>query len=243
MSDHLPPQGNPAYHDPTAEPWTVSFHRRRDRNAEQRDGWHDQAPAPGGLQGFTPEGEAAEAWDSDEVFVPRPRAPVDGPAPVTAHLRPSGHRRARRPLTAWPHVLGSLFGVLMALTATAVCLLGWTFSYGPLRDIALTRAPHELSPLWPVIVDGPWLAGCLSVLRAALQGRRPVHSWIVVVVFTGLSAGLCVADVPRTVCDIIVAGLPPVTAGVCVHQLTRQLTSRPSPGRAFVRKAGHRAPH
>ena len=243
MSDHLPPQGNPAYHDPNAEPWTAPFHRRRDMDSEQRDGWHDEAPAPGGLQGFTPGGEAAEVWGCDEVFVPRPRAPVDGPAPVTALLRPSGHRRAPGPPTAWPHVLGSLFGVLMALTATAVCLLGWTFSYGPLRDIALTRAPHELSPLWPIIVDGPWLAGCLSVLRAALQGRRPVHSWIVVVVFTGLAAGLCVADVPRTVCDIIVAGLPPVTAGVCVHQLTRQLTSRPGAGRAIVRKTGHRAPH
>lgn len=242
MSDHLPPQGNPAHHDPNAGLWTVPLHRRQDGTCEQRDEWHDQAPGPAGCQGFTLEAEVAEAWDREEIFVPHPRAPSDGPATVTAGLRPSGHRRVQRPSPAWPHLLGSLLGVLTALTVTAECLLGWAFSYSPLRDIALTRAPHGLSPLWPVMVDGPWLAGCLSVLRAALQGRRPVHSWIVVVVFTGLAAGLCIADVPRTVCDIIVAGLPPVTAGVCVHQLARQLTTHPHPRRgAFIRKTGHKA--
>lgn len=118
-----------------------------------------------------------------------------------------------------------------------MCLLGWTFSYDPLRDLALTRVPQGLSQLWPLIIYGPWLVGCLSVLRAALDGRRPVHSWVVVVVFSSMATGLCVADVSRTVPDVIVAGLPPITAVVSLHQLVRQLLA----GKATHRPVSHKA--
>ncbi|QMU76813.1 DUF2637 domain-containing protein [Streptacidiphilus sp. PB12-B1b] len=225
MSGYFPPSSD--------EPWAGAH--RPGTASEQWDQLQGEPPAPHVVHGFYPE---APTWDYERVFVPRPRAPVDDPPPDASGRRPSRHRRPERPPAAWPRILGLLSGVLMALTATVVCLLGGALSYGPLRDIAFTRAPRGLSHLWPIIVDGPWLAGCLSVLRAALQGRRPFHSWVVVVLFTGLATGLCVADVPRGVCDIIVAGLPPITAGVCVHQLTRQLTTRPGALRPQGRRAG-----
>ena len=242
MSDHFPPYGQPEYHDRTAEPLAVLFDPRQGGGPEQQDDWQEQPHTHAGFQGFTPTAEATSMRGHRKAFVPHQRPSLDDPSQITTNAQPSRHRRApRATAAAWRRVIVSLFGVLTAMTAATVCLLGWTFSYSPLRDIALTRAPHGLSQLWPFVVDGPWLAGCLSVLRAALQGRWLVHSWVVVVLFTGLATGLCIADVSRHIPDIIVAGLPPITAGVCVHQLARQLTSRPGARRAVRRKTADRA--
>ncbi|MFB7665012.1 DUF2637 domain-containing protein [Kitasatospora sp. NPDC056138] len=122
-----------------------------------------------------------------------------------------------------------------------MCLLGWTLSYHPLQDLAFSRVPHGLSRLWPLIVYGPWIVGCLSVLRAALDGRRLLHSWVVVVLFSSVATGLCIADVSWTVPDVIVAGLPPVTAVVSLHQLVRQLTSGKGAHRPAYRQAAHKS--
>ncbi|MFE0462616.1 DUF2637 domain-containing protein [Kitasatospora sp. NPDC058965] len=191
------------------------------------------------------------SWAVDEDPWPAPhpphppRAPLDRPDPARdAPARPapaaSRHRRRSR-FTAppWPALVSSMFGALTAVTVTAVCALGWALSYDPLRDLALSRVPRGLSQLWPVVVYGPWLAGCLSVLRAALHGRPPVHSWVVVVVFSSLATGLCVADVSWTVASVVVAGLPPLTAVVSLHQLVRQLTA----ARSARPCAGHTATH
>ncbi|WP_198045439.1 DUF2637 domain-containing protein [Kitasatospora mediocidica] len=140
-------------------------------------------------------------------------------------------------------MIGSLFGALTAVTVAAVCVLGWAFSYDPLWALAYSRVPRALSQLWPVIVYGPWLAGCLSVLRAALHGRQPLHSWVVVVLFSTLATGLCVADVSRTLPDLVVAGLPPLTAVISLHQLVRQLTAVRGTGRRPGRQAAHKFPH
>ncbi|MFI9271097.1 DUF2637 domain-containing protein [Kitasatospora sp. NPDC052896] len=206
-------------------------------------------PPHGGTVQFDPEDlypyptiEALGAWDPDGLgFVPRPRTPVDDPGPSAAGPAvpsvPRHRRRARLFTATWSQVLGSLFGVLTAVTVIAVCVLGWLLSYDPLRDLAFTRVPRGLSQLWPLIVYGPWLVGCLSVLRAALDGRRPMHSWVVVVVFSTVATGLCVADVSHTAPDVIVAGLPPITAVVSLHQLVRQLLA----GKGTHRHASHKA--
>jgi hypothetical protein len=56
------------------------------------------------------------------------------------------------------------------------------------------------------VVLRPWLVGCLSVLRAAVDGRRAVRSWPVVVLLSAVCSGLIVADASgRTVLDTVVA--------------------------------------
>ncbi|MFF7633812.1 DUF2637 domain-containing protein [Kitasatospora sp. NPDC008050] len=194
------------------------------------------------------------AWGTEEIPLPRPRSPLDDAAlhsaglhstglhsadpdstglgaPITSHRR----RRSQPAVVSWPLAIGEAFGVLTAVMVTAVCVLGGMLSYDPLRDLAQSRVPHGLSHLWPVIVYGPWLVGCLSVLRAALEGRRPTHSWAVVVISSSLATGLCISDACQTyfgVLDIVVAGLPPITAAVSLHQLVRQLTTAHTARRA-----------
>ncbi|MFF1871655.1 DUF2637 domain-containing protein [Streptomyces sp. CB03911] len=127
------------------------------------------------------------------------------------------------------------------MAVTAVCLVGWTLSYEPLRDLAFARGPRGLAQLWPVIVYGPWLVGCLSVLRAALDGRRVAHSWAVVVMFSIVATALCVADVSRALPDMVVAGLPPITGAISLHQLVRQLGCVRGARRPASRSTSHKA--
>lgn len=189
-----------------------------------------------------PTAEEQGAWYPEGIPLPRPRSPLDDTtlhgadldptgmdsAGLGAPLRPRRRRRAQPSAVSWTLVIGETFGVLTAVTVAAVCVLGGMLSYDPLRDLAQSRVPHGLSHLWPVIVYGPWLVGCLSVLRGALEGRRPVHSWAVVVISSSVATGLCISDACQTflsALDIVVAGLPPITAAVSLHQLVRQLTA------------------
>jgi hypothetical protein len=150
-----------------------------------------------------------------------------------SHRRPA-HRPGR------PSVFASLIEAATALIATAVCALGYLLSYGPLHHLAEPRVPQSLAQPWPVVIYGPWLAACLSLLRGALDGRRVVHSWCVVVVFSSVATVLCVADVPRTAVDTVVAGLPPITAAVALHQLVRQLRMGRGQRRPAARIRRHR---
>jgi hypothetical protein len=144
----------------------------------------------------------------------------------------------------WSQVLSATFVALTAATFVVVCVVGWMVSYDPLQGVASPRLPDGMAQLWPVIVNGPWLACCLSVLRAALEGRRVVYSWAVLVLFSGFSMALCIANEPHVMPDVVVAGLPPLTAVASLHQLVRQLTlpgghrTRP----AAPRPASHRMP-
>lgn len=200
--------------------------------------------AAGDAHPYGPAAESARGWEAEGVFIPQPRASVDQPTLVgSGPAGPPTSRHRRRPRNAapaWPRVISSLFGALTAVTVIAVCVLGWMLSYDPLQDLAFTRVPRGLSQLWPVIIYGPWLVGCLSVLRAALHGRQPIHSWVVVILFSTLATGLCVADVSRTAPNLIVAGLPPLTAVISLHQLVRQLAAAPGAPRPPGRGAAHR---
>lgn len=197
-----------------------------------------------------------EQWWGDSLTAQRPEAspaPRDAPE-AGAGAQPAARRRAgtnRENSSRRSHrrsanrpgrrsVVGSLIEGATALIATVVCALGYLLSYGPLHHLAQPRVPQSLAQPWPVVIYGPWLAACLSLLRAALDGRRVVHSWCVVVVFSSVATVLCIADVPRTAVDTVVAGLPPVTAAVALHQLVRQLRMSRGQRRSAGRARRHR---
>ncbi|MFI6843991.1 DUF2637 domain-containing protein [Kitasatospora sp. NPDC050467] len=214
--------------------------------AYEQHGWHVDGEVSGGPW-FAPDLEAMDTWESVGLFVPPPRVATEEPSPAApgvAAVPPAGpRRRPRPPGGSWARLIGPLFGVMTAATFTAVCLLGWALSYDPLQGLAISRVPHGLSGLWPVVVIGPWLVGCLSVLRAALDGRRAVHSWIVVTLFAGVATWLCAVGVSRTMPDLVVAGLPPITGVVSLHQLVRQIIGSRESCRTSPRQKGRRASH
>jgi hypothetical protein len=248
MSGRLGPYRARGYTSPDDEPWAAPH----DPGVYDPGDWYDEGLAYGvglayGTPGlFGPDVTSVDVRVADEGFVPPPRAPIEQPGPNPGAPAPppvSRHRRRSRfTAPSWPRLISATFGALTALTVTAVCALGWALSYDPLRDLAFSRVPRGLSLLWPVVVYGPWLAGCLSVLRAAIHGRPPVHSWVVVVLFSTLATGLCVADVSWTVPSVVVAGLPPLTAVISLHQLVRQLTAARGTRQRFGHPAAHKAP-
>jgi hypothetical protein len=234
MGEFFPSYGATVYCGPEDHPRVAGY---------EQGGWYGGATAVGDPAPSFPTVEALGSWDPEGLFVPHPRFPTDEFTTVgteTAAASVPRHRRREQPVATWSQILSSLFGVLTAVTVTAMCLLGWALSYHPLQDLAESRVPHGLSRLWPLIVYGPWVVGCLSVLRAALERRRLVHSWVVVVVFSSIATGLCVAGVSLTLPDVIVAGLPPITALVSLHQLVRQLTSGKGAHRPTYRRLTHK---
>ncbi|MGW2370921.1 MULTISPECIES: hypothetical protein [Kitasatospora] len=250
MTELLGAYGGRDYEEPDLEAWAAPGDRAREAARPAAD-WYDDGfgyglgTAPGDAQAFSPV-VASAGWENGTAFVPPPRAPVE-PSRARGTGGPGGpsasrhRRRPPFPRPAWPHLVSSAFGALTALTVTAACALSWVFSYGPLQDLAFSCVPSGLSRVWPVVVYGPWLAGCLSVLRAVQHGRQPFHSWVVVVLFSGLAAGLCVADVPWTLPAVVVSGLPPLTGVISLHQLVRQLTAARGARQRLDRQAGHRA--
>ncbi|MFH9349393.1 hypothetical protein [Kitasatospora sp. NPDC017646] len=265
MTDLLGAYGTRGYGEVDHDGWAASGDRGREA-AHPAGDWYDDGfsyglgAAPGDAQAFSPVVASAVGWENETAFVPPPRAPgltetafvppprapvePSGPRGTGGPVGPSTSRHRRRPpfpRPAWPHLVSSVFGALTALTVTAACALGLVFSYGPLQELAFSCVPRGLSQLWPVVVYGPWLAGCLSVLRAVQHGRQPFHSWVVVVLFSGLAAGLCVADVPWTPTAVVVAGLPPLTGVISLHQLVRQLTAVRGARQGMDRQTGHRA--
>ena len=184
---------------------------------------------PVGVWPADPTAETTGTWTPVDVFEdaytdhagpfadPPTRVQGDAP-PVPRHRRRPG--RVARP---WKQILASAVGALSAVTVAGVCLLGWVFSYNPLHDLACSRMPRGLSALWPLVIYGPWFVSCLSAVLAALDGRPLRHSWIVMTVFSSGAAALCIAATSHTALNMLVAGLPPITALVSLHQLVRQL--------------------
>jgi hypothetical protein len=155
----------------------------------------------------------------------------------------ANHReRHARPARRRSDIMGTVIGFLTATIVTVVCILGWIISYHPLQDVALSRLPRGLSQYWPVVVYGPWIAASLSVLRAALGGRKVANSWTVILTFAGIASLLCIADTPSTMSEAVVAGLPPVTAVVSLQQMVRQLlVARQTRQEDSRQKPSHRA--
>ncbi|MGY1455665.1 DUF2637 domain-containing protein [Streptomyces sp. SS8] len=138
------------------------------------------------------------------------------------------HRRRRRtphrPELSLLHVFSYAVAALTAGIVAMVSVLGGLVSYDPLRLLAGPAVPADLARWWPLLIYGPWLTGSLSILRATVLRRRVRHSWAVVILFSAVAVVLCVAHAPRTLTGVAAAGLPPITALACFHQLVGQIT-------------------
>ncbi len=195
-----------------------------------------------------PAGERPFDWDEELTQLLQTSAPHTASAASAppAFPRPRSHnrRRPRRasPLKAWPwlQVISLSMATLTAFVVTAVSVLGAMVSYDPLKHLAASGVAPSLVHGWPLLVFGPWLVACLTVLRAALHRRRALHAWAVVVLFTAIAVTLSVTQAPKTLPGTAGAALPPAAALACFHQFIRQITLT-RPRRALAHAAAHRA--
>ncbi|MFI9365190.1 DUF2637 domain-containing protein [Kitasatospora sp. NPDC053057] len=205
--------------------WPPAGQLAADLSYPVANGWADPGP-----QSYPSDAEVLEEEAGLQALGFRPR--------LVANRRERHARPARRR----SDIMGSVIGFLTATIVTVVCILGWVISYHPLQNVALSQLPRGLSRYWPVIVYGPWMAASLSVLRAALGGRKVANSWTVILVFAGIASLLCIVDTPSTMPEAVVAGLPPVTAVVSLQQMVRQLLVTRQMGQGDPRqKPSHRA--
>ncbi|WP_051717021.1 DUF2637 domain-containing protein [Streptomyces megasporus] len=168
-------------------------------------------------------------------------APTRSASRAQADRRRRRRRRSPRPEVSWLHVFSFSVAALTACLVAMVSVLGGMVSYDPLRHLAGLSVPADLARWWPLLVYGPWLAASLSILRATVLRRRVRHSWAVVVLFSTVAVVLCVAHAPRTLPGLAVAGLPPITALACFHQLVGQITLT-QPRHALPRRPGQSVP-
>ncbi|CAL9457771.1 hypothetical protein SUDANB176_02578 [Streptomyces sp. enrichment culture] len=187
------------------------------------------------------------------VAAPPAGSPLGNLQEITAELpplraAPRGHRKLaprRRPDAV--RLASYVIAALAAVTVSMVSVFSGVVTYEPLLLVTTAHSSGSSSAWWPVLVYGPWLAGSLSVLRAALHQRRALHSWFVVLLFSSVAVLLCVAQAPRTITDTATAALPGVAALACFQQLVRQITLTRPPRRATPRhrlrpSADHPAP-
>lgn len=161
---------------------------------------------------------------------------------VTESAAPRGHRKhpARRHTDA-ARVVSYVIAALASLIVSMVSLFSGVVTYEPLLLVTATHRHGGPAAWWPLLVYGPWMAGSLSVLRAALHQRRAAHSWFCVLLFSSVAVLLCVAQAPRTVPATAAAALPGVAALACFQQLVRQITLTRPPLRPLPRHR-HRYP-
>ncbi|GAA3498068.1 DUF2637 domain-containing protein [Streptomyces prasinosporus] len=175
------------------------------------------------------------------VTAPPAGSPLGNLQEITAELpplraSPRGHRKLaprRRPDVV--RLASYVIAALAAVTVSMVSVFSGVVTYEPLLLVTTAHSSGSSSAWWPVLVYGPWLAGSLSVLRAALHQRRALHSWFVVLFFSSVAVLLCVAQAPRTITDTAAAALPGVAALACFQQLVRQITLTRPPRRATPR--------
>lgn len=175
-------------------------------------------------------GQPSMDWDEElsELLRTTPAAQSSAAHPFP---RPRSHsrrrvRKTRKPIV-WPsgtRLLSAVLAMMTAFLMTAVGMLSALVSYDPLRYLALVGVPDGLARGWPFLVFGPWLAACLSIIRAAMHRRQALHAWLIVVSFTGVAMILCIAHAAKTVPGVAVAAIPPVAALACFHQFIRQVT-------------------
>jgi hypothetical protein len=190
--------------------------------------------------------------DQYGAALPHPRAEVPVTAPpvgspirnlqdVTEELPPvrtarRGHRKhtvRKRPDAV--RVASYAIAALAAVTVSMVSVFSGVITYEPLLLVTTVHGDGGSAAWGPVLVYGPWMAGSLSVLRAALHQRRAVHSWFVVLLFSSVAVLLCVAQAPRTITGTAAAALPGVAALTCFQQLVRQITLTRPPLRPLSR--------
>ncbi|MFP8904887.1 DUF2637 domain-containing protein [Streptomyces atacamensis] len=215
-SGHAPPRPHGREHDPA---------HARAQSAEQPRGAAHTGPEPA-VDEATRVLRRFGAGDAEEAG-----HPGDSAAPARRSGRSAAERRHRRrrrtpqrPELSLLHVFSYAVAALTAGIVAMVSVLGGLVSYDPLRLLAGPAVPADLARWWPLLVYGPWLAGSLSILRATVLRRRVRHSWAVVILFSAVAVVLCVAHAPKTLTGVAAAGLPPITALACFHQLVGQIT-------------------
>ncbi|MEU5362462.1 hypothetical protein ABZ354_02980 [Streptomyces sp. NPDC005925] len=149
--------------------------------------------------------------------------------------RPDHRKHTMRKRPDVVRVASYVMAVLAAVTVSMVGVFSCMVTYEPLLLVTTAHHAGGASGWWPLLVYGPWTAGSLSVLRAALLQRRAVHSWFVVLLFSSVAVLLCVLQAPRTVAGTAVASLPGIAAVTCFQQLVRQITLTRPPRRSAPR--------
>lgn len=199
--------------------------------------------------------QEARSEEYSRVTMPGPREetpvtdpPADSPMgslqDITAQLpplrapTPRGHRKPPRKRPDALRLASYVTAALAAVTVAMVSVFSGVVTYEPLLLVTTAHSSGDSSAWWPVLVYGPWLAGTLSILRAALHQRRALHSWFVVLLFSTVAVVLCVAQAPRTLTDTAAAALPGAAALACFQQLVRQITLTRPPRRAAPRHRG-----
>ena len=194
----------------------------------------------------------ATSWEFEEGLARLLQTTPEPAPPITIPRQRYAHRRRPRRFTLalrrikrladgpvpWLKLISLLMAALTAVIVAVVGALSGVISYDPLRRLAVPGQSGALAEWWPLLVYGPWLVASLSILRAAVHRRRAAHSWLVVVVFSAIAVYMCVAHVGHSPVRLAVAGLPPITALVCFHQLVRQITLT-NPPRAGGRRPRH----
>ncbi|MEU3996652.1 DUF2637 domain-containing protein [Streptomyces fungicidicus] len=184
--------------------------------------------------------------EETSVTTPPAGSPMGNLQDITAELPPlrSAPRGHRKPPRKRPDALRSasyVIAAMAAVTVSMVSVFSGVVTYEPLLLVTTAHSTGSSSAWWPILVYGPWLAGTLSILRAALHQRRALHSWFVVLLFSSVAVLLCVAQAPRTVTDTAAAALPGVAALACFQQLVRQITLTRPPRRTTAPR--HRVAH
>ncbi|MFF4398118.1 hypothetical protein [Streptomyces sp. NPDC001480] len=178
--------------------------------------------------------------DEASVTAPPAGSPMRHLQDIQADLPPvRGPRRGHRRIPAHRRIGGLriasfLIAALAAIIVSMVSVFSGLATYEPLL-VVTSHDQGGSDAWWPMLVYGPWMAGSLSILRAALHQRRAVHSWFVVLLFSSVAVLLCVVQAPRTIEDTASAALPGVAALACFQQLVRQITLTRPPRRATPR--------
>lgn len=218
-----------------------------DYDTQQMMGPDEFAPQPERLVDFFPEVQPDDDtrtqvdFDAEFEHLFQPQAPAAAPLVGQLSAPPVKHRRRRPRLVRlrWPTVLGVAIAVITGAVTSTISVLGAMVSYDPLRRLA-TPTAHGLDWSWPLLVYGPWLAGCLFVLHTTARRRPGRTGWIAVILFSAIAMALCIAHAPRTITASATAGLPPFSALASFLLFSRQITllrpSRPKIPRQRRRK-------
>ena len=149
----------------------------------------------------------------------------DGVAPHRRVRSAGHHRRVRRRITV-AMVRSSLsFAATASLLMifVTVSLLSGMVTTGPLRQL-VEPVVGDFSGWWPLLIQGPWVAAVLSILRTrTVRGKHALVAWALLLLFSAVTVVLYVSQVPRSPIGVIIGTLPPVAALACLKLLTPHL--------------------
>jgi hypothetical protein len=167
--------------------------------------------------------------DEPSSTAPPPGGPLRDLQEITAEMPPlSAVPRSHRKLSEHRRLnglrtLSYLIAASAAVITSMVSVFGGLAIYEPLLHVAVFHTHSGAVSYWPLLIYGPWLVAALSIVHAALNRRRAVHSWVVVLLFSSIAVLLSVVQAGGTITDAAVAALPTCASLACFQQLVRQL--------------------